>query len=140
MTLFLFASECGDEYYTKDFCQVETPLDQISAIKLESDTCNDHDDSAFSRNSLNNSPLHGGHADTIRPYISIIPQCTGMDRLLKKTCPLCGKLFLTPTDLGRHMTVHTGAKPFSCDICEKRFTRKASAVKHMAAVHKIMPT
>lgn len=53
-----------------------------------------------------------------------------------KTCQLCGKIFRSPAELERHMTTHTGARPFTCDVCGKGFTRKASVLVHKSSVHK----
>uniref|UniRef100_A0A8C6NWD5 C2H2-type domain-containing protein n=1 Tax=Nothobranchius furzeri TaxID=105023 RepID=A0A8C6NWD5_NOTFU len=33
--------------------------------------------------------------------------------------------------LNRHMKVHTGHKPFACDLCEERFSEKTRLISHM---------
>ena len=33
-------------------------------------------------------------------------------------------------DLSRHKPIHTGAKPFKCDLCEKGFTESGKLIKH----------
>ncbi|XP_063370750.1 zinc finger protein 658B-like [Cydia amplana] len=36
-------------------------------------------------------------------------------------CETCGKRFLTRGQLNRHIRIHTDIRPYSCDVCEKRF-------------------
>ena len=36
-----------------------------------------------------------------------------------KTCKECGKVFLYPKDLKKHMLVHSKVFPFSCKMCSK---------------------
>lgn len=38
--------------------------------------------------------------------------------------------FWSAEDLRRHMRTHTGERPFSCDICCRRFTLKHSMLRH----------
>ena len=38
--------------------------------------------------------------------------------------------FWSAEDLRRHMRTHTGERPFSCDICRRRFTLKHSMLRH----------
>ncbi|XP_065071355.1 zinc finger protein 665-like [Rhopilema esculentum] len=48
-----------------------------------------------------------------------------------KTCRECGKSFKTPSRLKRHMAVHTGVRPFKCNLCEKGFTERNKLLNHL---------
>ncbi|XP_060591556.1 zinc finger protein 236-like isoform X2 [Ruditapes philippinarum] len=46
-------------------------------------------------------------------------------------CPHCPKSFKKPSDLVRHIRIHTGEKPFACGICRRTFTVKSTLDSHM---------
>ena len=47
------------------------------------------------------------------------------------SCSQCRKSFAFKSDLQRHLKVHSGEKPFSCSQCTKSFAFKADLQKHL---------
>ncbi|KAM8966935.1 zinc finger protein 236 [Pelodytes ibericus] len=46
-------------------------------------------------------------------------------------CNYCPKSFKKPSDLIRHIRIHTGEKPYKCDECGKSFTVKSTLDSHV---------
>ena len=46
-------------------------------------------------------------------------------------CSNCPKSFKKPSDLVRHIRIHTGEKPFVCDKCHRTFTVKSTLDSHL---------
>lgn len=45
-------------------------------------------------------------------------------------CPYCEKTWDTNYKLNRHILTHTGARPYECDICQRKFTQKSHMENH----------
>ena len=45
-------------------------------------------------------------------------------------CISCGKKFNQRGDLNRHSRIHSGEKPFECEICNKKFRRSEHLKTH----------
>jgi len=56
----------------------------------------------------------------------------------KHVCETCGKAFSQKTSLTQHRYVHTGEKPYACEIfgCWKRFSSQSSRIAHIRSHNK----
>lgn len=51
-------------------------------------------------------------------------------------CPICKKSIKPRSKLWIHMVVHTGERPYPCNICDMKFTQVGSRKLHIEKVHK----
>lgn len=50
-------------------------------------------------------------------------------------CDVCSMQFTAKSIFERHQLKHTGEKPFACNMCTSRYTRKFSLTAHIKAAH-----
>ncbi|XP_051909965.1 zinc finger protein 436-like [Hippocampus zosterae] len=55
-------------------------------------------------------------------------------------CGICGKDKKCRSQLERHVIIHTGERPFACDLCSARFNRQGNLQQHRKRVHGVRKT
>lgn len=81
--------------------------------------------SPYSRGPLSYSPF--------RTSFNTVRRRTAKKFMFKKgfVCPYCGKTFERAGHLERHKLIHTGEKPYRCELCGRRFNQKCSLKGHL---------
>ena len=53
----------------------------------------------------------------------------------RHACNQCGKAFVTPSKLQRHVLSLSGIRPFHCQLCGRNFSQSANLKTHIRNTH-----
>ena len=53
-------------------------------------------------------------------------------------CPICSKFMKNQRDMKRHIMVHTGEKPFTCNYCDFACNFQGSLNRHIKNRHNVV--
>ncbi|XP_046656466.1 zinc finger protein 770-like isoform X2 [Daphnia pulicaria] len=113
-------------------------------LRCDEDEEEDADEDILSTNlstSKNGNCISSKHAvKTKRPNGSMRANSMSSKRNRKErySCQVCRKMFPTPSNLAAHFRIHSGTKPFKCDLCSRSFRQKIHLQSHMRSIHKII--
>lgn len=94
------------------------------------------DDTSFNQSANQSGYINGGLPQRQMPDDCYTNEVTNLSLAqLLTQCPYCGKAFGSKKDLRRHVMIHEGLKPFTCDICGKEFRLKHHLKSHKFLVH-----
>uniref|UniRef100_A0A3Q2G2J8 C2H2-type domain-containing protein n=1 Tax=Cyprinodon variegatus TaxID=28743 RepID=A0A3Q2G2J8_CYPVA len=114
---------------------MEISWKKVTAPKPEGNMADKHFISEFAVQLLQKDMKHSeiGPSSSLDKMKSFKENNVDSQRSSKKTtefiCEDCGKTFTEKHELNMHKTIHTGSKPFCCDLCKQRFSRKQLGVK-----------
>nr|XP_054593005.1 zinc finger protein 112 [Nothobranchius furzeri] len=101
--------ECGERFHDKQSLQKHVRVTSHSAIRSSSFLVN---------------------KKSVRLKQPVDPNREVQKELKSFSCD-CGKIFGRKSSFNRHQRIHTGQKPFACELCGNRFTQKSTLNTHM---------
>lgn len=79
-------------------------------------------------------------ADHYKQHINNVHKGEIVDGVMRKPtfeqkCEICSKMFYHSGNLRKHMTLHSGERPFSCDECGRTFALSQHLKSHLKLIH-----
>ncbi|KAG8260282.1 hypothetical protein J6590_100471, partial [Homalodisca vitripennis] len=134
----LFCTECGDEFgnqvqLDKHMQSHDEEWVNPKARVYRCPSC----DKQYSRASVLRQHMKDHYKVKAALSANSYNRAVRRGRLLH-SCTVCSKTFQKPSQLIRHNRIHTGEKPFKCELCSRSFNQKGSLLIHMMSTHKGM--
>lgn len=122
---------------------IKTMISQLVAMQNNVEVDKDILQQAILRSELNEVPSEKSNDGILSTYTTFADP--GMEGNVKKyvlkqrkagdvrwhQCTFCGKEFRKPSDLVRHIRVHTKERPYKCKICVRSFAVKSTLTTHV---------
>ncbi|XP_071478329.1 uncharacterized protein [Diadema antillarum] len=108
----------------------ETRAEDDAMVSIENDRC--HNVMVLIEDGISQDPMvEDGHPATISPDPTLAGEIHSRPAR-PHTCSVCRKRFTRKDHLVTHMRIHTGEKPYQCKECGKAISDSSSFSKHLA--------
>ncbi|XP_044727324.1 zinc finger protein 470-like [Chrysoperla carnea] len=131
----------------KDRCSLKKHTKEVHSRIEKYVTCHICGRSITKKCLQNHLETHNEHRDKVKCDIcskelsqqslqNHIRQVHGDQKAIRNhLCNICGFAARKPSDLQRHLLIHSTERPYACDRCEKTYRRDDSLKQHISHVH-----